>query len=178
MGSSDDMDKAAKLFFSSPRFAVAGASSDPRKFGNRSKYTTNTMSSDQSTHCLAVFAWYLTHGITPTPLNPGNPSVTVMDEEYATKPSPSKLEHPTETSLSVITAPPITMKLLKEAKEVGVKAVWLQPGTFDDEVMRYAKSAFPGAVVGGNGGGGSEGWCVLVDGEWAMKEAGRAGGRL
>ncbi|KAF2152065.1 NAD(P)-binding protein [Myriangium duriaei CBS 260.36] len=154
------MEKAAKVFFSAPRFAVAGASSDPRKFGHR------------------IFAWYLAHGITPTPLNPGNSSITVQNSDFATKPSPSGLDKPAETSLSVITPPPVTLKLLKEAKEVGIKAVWLQPGTFDDEVMSFAKQAFPGAVVGGDGGGGSEGWCVLVDGEWAMKEAGRKEGRL
>ena len=81
--------------------------------------------------------------------------------------------------MSVITPPPVTIKLLKEAKDVGIKAVWLQPGTFDSEVMSFAKEAFPGAVVGGDGGGGGEGWCVLVDGEWAMKEAGKStSGRL
>ena len=31
-----EMEAALKLFFSSPRFAVAGASSDPNKFGHRS----------------------------------------------------------------------------------------------------------------------------------------------
>lgn len=32
-----DMQAAVKTFFSSPRFAVAGASSDPNKFGHKSK---------------------------------------------------------------------------------------------------------------------------------------------
>lgn len=31
------MESAAKVFFSSPRFAVAGASTDPSKFGYQSK---------------------------------------------------------------------------------------------------------------------------------------------
>lgn len=30
------------------------------------------------------------------------------------------------------------------------------------------------AAVGGEGGGGSEGWCVLVDGEKAAREAGKS----
>ena len=36
---------------------------------------------------------------------------------------------------------------------------------------------WPGAAVGGFGDGtrGGEGWCVLVDGDRAMKEAGREG---
>ena len=31
-----DMEAAVRAFFSSPRFAVAGASSDPNKFGHKS----------------------------------------------------------------------------------------------------------------------------------------------
>lgn len=91
-------------------------------------------------------------------------------------PSPSALSNPKETALSVITPPAVTKKLLKEAKEVGVRAVWLQPGSFDDETLEYARREFPGAAVGGDGGRGGEGWCVLVDGDAGLKAAGR--GRL
>lgn len=45
-----DMDRAAKLFFSSPRFAVAGASSDPRKFGHKSEYRFTLPSPPPSHH--------------------------------------------------------------------------------------------------------------------------------
>lgn len=67
---------------------------------------------------------------------------------------------------------------MREAKEAGIRAVWLQPGSFDDEILEWAKGAFPGAAVGGDGGRGSEGWCVLVDGEMGMKAAGRSEERL
>ncbi|PSK33987.1 hypothetical protein B9Z65_8313 [Elsinoe australis] len=160
MSREEDMDKAAKVFFSSSRFAVAGASSDPRKFGHR------------------IFAWYLAHDITPTPLNPNTSTIKVRNTNFDARASPSALSHPTETSLSIITPPQITSKLLKEAKDAGIKAVWLQPGSFDADILGLAKKEFPGAAVGGDGGGGSEGWCVLVDGEWAMKEAGKKEGRL
>lgn len=62
--------------------------------------------------------------------------------------------------------------MLQEAKELGIPAVWLQPGTFDDEILGYAAKNFK-AAVGGEGGMGSEGWCVLVDGEKAMNGAGK-----
>ena len=55
---------------------------------------------------------------------------------------------------------------------MGIPAVWLQPGTFDDEGLKYARENF--AAVGGPGGKGSEGWCILVDGEEALKTAERA----
>ncbi|KAF4307802.1 CoA-binding protein [Botryosphaeria dothidea] len=153
------MEAALKTFFASPRFAVAGASSDRSKFGHK------------------VFIWYLTHSLPVTPLNPRNPTITALNRNYPTAASPSALPSPTETSLSVITPPPVTLQLLKEAKEAGIRAVWLQPGTFDKEVLEYAESAFPGAVIAddfwGRNGGHGEGWCVLVDGEEGLKVAGR-----
>ena len=155
MSSQPDMRSAAKTFFSSPHFAVAGASSITSKFGHK------------------IFAWYLNHNIPAVPLNPSCSSVTVGRKQYDTVPAPSKLPDPKHTSLSVITPPPITAKVLEDAKKAGVRAVWLQPGSFTDEEMDYALKEFPGAAVGGFSPGtvGGEGWCVLVDGEAAMKTA-------
>ncbi|KAK2796664.1 hypothetical protein FQN51_009105 [Onygenales sp. PD_10] len=147
------MEGAARTFFSSPRFAVAGASSEPRKFGYK------------------ILAWYHQHSLPVTPLNPKSPEIALPSQTYATVASPSELASPSETSLSLVTPPPATLKILQEAKEVGVPAVWLQPGTFDDEVLAYARDNFQAAVAG-DGGNGSEGWCVLVDGEDALAAAG------
>jgi hypothetical protein len=64
---------------------------------------------------------------------------------------------------------------LRDAKRLGIRAVWLQPGSFNDEVLRVAReepAAFK-AVVAGDGGVGREGWCVLVDGEKALKAVGK-----
>lgn len=152
-----DMRAAAAKFFSSSTFAVAGASSNSAKFGHK------------------IFAWYLAHDLPAIPLNPTADSVSVHGKEYNTVASPSKLPNPKETGLSVITPPPVTAKLLQEAKEIGIPAVWLQPGTFTDKEMQYALENFPGGAVGGfdEGTVGGEGWCVLVDGDTAMKDAGR-----
>ena len=86
----------------------------------------------------------------------------------------ASLPKPKETAVSIITPPVITIDILREAKVIGVPSVWLQPGTWDDDVLKFAlaEGAFE-AVVYGDGGAGSEGWCVLVDGEKAMKDAGR-----
>jgi hypothetical protein len=67
------------------------------------------------------------------------------------------------------------MKVLQEAKSIGVPAVWLQPGSFDDAILEYALKEWEGRALGGFGGGtrGGEGWCVLVDGERALKGAER-----
>ncbi|KAF2242850.1 NAD(P)-binding protein [Trematosphaeria pertusa] len=154
-----EMEAAFKTFFSSPRFAVAGASSDSSKYGHK------------------VFAWYLRHSLPATPLNPRVPSVTILSQSHPTVSSPSKLSNPSSYSLSVITPPQATKQLLKEAKEAGIPAVWLQPGSFDDEGLQYARREFKAAIAG-DGGRGGEGWCVLVDGEEGLKVAGREWSRL
>lgn len=159
-----------KTFFSSKNFAVVGASSNTAKFGHK------------------IFAWYLHHDIQAIPINPAAPTIAVPSlpdaagkpSEIPTVKSLSDLPDPKETSVSIITPPPVTLKVLEEAKKLRIPAVFLQPGTFDDEVLKFARDAegedagFK-AVVAGFGGGtvGSEGWCVLVDGERGLKKAGK-----
>ncbi|KAI8212201.1 hypothetical protein K4K53_003354 [Colletotrichum sp. SAR 10_77] len=148
----------ARAFFSSKFFAVVGASSNPAKFGHK------------------IFAWYLHHNIPATPINPTSNTVNAAGKDHPAVPNLAALPNPKETSVSIITPPAATLKVLHEAKELGIPAVWLQPGTFDDAVLEYARGegGFE-AVVAGFGGGtvGGEGWCVLVDGERAMKSAGK-----
>ncbi|MCJ1411145.1 hypothetical protein MMC19_005233 [Ptychographa xylographoides] len=154
------MEAAAKRFFTSPYFAVAGASQDKSKFGYK------------------ILAWYAAHSLQVTPINPSRSSIQLFnDTNLTTVSSALSLPHPSETSLSLVTPPPITLRILKEAKEAGVKAVWLQPGSFDKEVLDFATREFE-AGVGGDGGRGGEGWCVLVDGEAEMRAVGRTFERL
>lgn len=93
------------------------------------------------------------------------------------------LADPRQFSLSFVTQPATTAKLLREAHDAGVRAVWLQPGSFDADVLAEAMRLFPGAAVGGFEGLAAwerhEGWCVLVHGEDAMDAAGtKRGGKL
>ncbi|KAI9824072.1 MAG: hypothetical protein M1832_002140 [Thelocarpon impressellum] len=150
------MDAAVKKFFSSSHFAVVGASSDPSKYGHK------------------VFVWYLTHSLPVTPVNPRAASITLPSSSafYATVPSVAALPFRTETALSIITPPAATRAVLEEAKRVGIKAVWLQPGSFDADGLAFAQREFESAV-GGDGGRGGEGWCVLVDGGEGLRAAGR-----
>ena len=149
------MEAAAKRFFSSPHFAVAGASQDPAKFGYK------------------LLAWYAARSLPVTPVTPSRSSIDVSSTAYTTVATPLNLDSPSNTSLSIVTPPAVTRKVLKDAKEAGVAAVWLQPGSFDEEGMNFAKREFEGAAIGGMDGRGGEGWCVLVDGDWARKAAER-----
>jgi len=150
------MDAAARRFFASPYFAVPGASQDQSKFGYR------------------ILAWYHQHSLLVTPINPSRPTISLPSKTYDTVPSVSALARPDQTALSFVTPPAVTRKILKEAKDAGVKAVWFQPGSFEDEDLKYAKDNFESAVGGFEDGTvGGEGWCVLVDGENALRGAGQ-----
>ena len=164
--------EAVKRFFSSPRFAVAGASNDSHKFGYKRTSPKPGSRCGLHTDSVLVLAWYHQHSLPVTPLNPRSPSIQLSpSHSYDTVASPRLLSSPSQTSLSVVTPPAVTLPLLQEAHSVGVPAVWLQPGTFDDAVLNFARSHFE-AVVAGDGGRGSEGWCVLVDGEEGLEAAG------
>ncbi|RGP80849.1 binding domain-containing [Fusarium longipes] len=149
-----------RKFFSSSAYAVAGASSNPAKFGHRGKAY------------LFISIWNhvsLIKASTSLRL-----TINALNKEHATVPNVTALPNPTETSLSVITPPAATLEVLREAKEKGIPSVWLQPGSFDDAVLKFANS--PGtfeAVIAGDGGRGHEGWCILVDGERGLKAAGK-----
>jgi len=150
------METAGKRFFASQYFAVVGASQDKSKFGYR------------------ILAWYHQHSLPVTPINPGRPSISLPSKSYSTVPSVSALPQPAQTALSFLTPPAVTRKVLEEAKKAGVRAVWLQPGSFEDGELEYAKENFESAVGGFEDGTvGGEGWCVLVDGENMMSAAGK-----
>jgi predicted CoA-binding protein len=179
---------AARAFFTAPYFAVVGASSDPTKFGHKSTsslafplFQSNCRKKEElaANRDTTVFTWYTHHNLPVTPINPSSPSIKAYPpypaleiQTYPTLPNLSALPHPTETSVSIITPPKVTIKVLEEAKKIGIEGVWLQPGTFDDAVLEFARREFK-AAVGGEGGAGSEGWCVLVDGERVAKAAGK-----
>jgi predicted CoA-binding protein len=124
-----------------------------------------------------VFVWYLTHSLPVTPINARASEVLVKTKSYSTVASPSKLENPSETALSIITPPAITLSVLKDAKAAGISSIWLQPGTYNDEIIAYAKKEFQAAIAGFESDSistvGGEGWCVLVDGEDGLELAGR-----
>ncbi|EPE06522.1 hypothetical protein F503_02650 [Ophiostoma piceae UAMH 11346] len=146
----------ARAFFAKPYFAVVGASANKAKFGYK------------------IFAWYAYRNLPATPVNPGTAAIAVDGTDHKTIPNLGALPSPRETALSVITPPAVTIEVLREARKLGISAVWLQPGTFDNAVLTFARGpdGFE-SVVAGDGGRGSEGWCVLVDGDRALQANGK-----
>ncbi|KAF8326545.1 NAD-P-binding protein [Cantharellus anzutake] len=125
------------LFFSSPEFAVVGASTVKEKYGTR------------------VLKWYIDRNKTVTPVHPKEEVL----EGINTVKTLSELPHPASTSVSIVTPPKVTLRLLEEGKKLGIPAFWLQPGAEDDAVRQYIEEGGLSSkvVLGGP--------CVLVDGD-------------
>ncbi|KZT52182.1 NAD(P)-binding protein [Calocera cornea HHB12733] len=134
-----------KEFFNASAFAVVGASNDKSKFGNK------------------VFMWYISHNKPVTPIHPKEASIEGVD---ALK-SLSQLPSPTTTSISVITPAKVTLGVLKEAKELGIHTVWIQPGASDEACAEYIKEAgLEDKVIYG-------GPCILRDGAAVLAQIGQ-----
>ena len=188
---------AVTKFFSSPRFAVAGASSDKDKFGYKGASSSSSSSSSMSLtlslplfpyspsnrlRITTVFMWYKLHDLPVTPINPTTaridhpPTSCWSPTASPTVPSAAALPEPAQTALSVVTPPRVTLAVLRDAAAVGVPAVWLQPGSFDDEVLEFARAngRFETVIAGADGASaGEDGWCVLVDGEEGLRSVGK-----
>ncbi|MEZ6129306.1 MAG: CoA-binding protein [Planctomycetaceae bacterium] len=92
-------------FLSCRRFAVVGASTDRRKYGNK------------------VFRCYLQNGRQAVPVNP---NATVV-EGVPTVASLSQMNPPPD-AVSIITPPNVTERVVAEAIGEGIKHIWMQPG--------------------------------------------------
>ncbi|KAJ3557393.1 hypothetical protein NM688_g1492 [Phlebia brevispora] len=130
-----------KLFLSSPKYAVVGASKDQSKFGTK------------------VLKWYLARNKDVTPIHPKEDEL----EGVRTIRQLSDLPTPTETSVSIITPPKVTLGILEQAKALSVPALWLQPGAEDEAVIKYINdNGLGGKVIYG-------GPCILVEGDGIIK---------
>ena len=99
------MTDAIDSFFRSPAYAVVGASADRSKYGNK------------------VLRCYLQHKKQVFPVNP----VTSEIEGIACVTSVTDLPEQVR-SISVITPPPITEKVVEAAIAKGITSIWMQPG--------------------------------------------------
>ncbi|KAJ7216344.1 CoA-binding protein, partial [Mycena pura] len=102
-------------FLSAPSFAVVGASDDPTKFGT------------------IVLKTMLEKGLDVVPVNPFVPT----SQGQPCLHSLADLPDPKHTSISVVTQPHVTLQILKQATELGIPAVWLQPGAEDAAVLDF-----------------------------------------
>ena len=107
-----------EVFLKASTFAVAGASQDRSKYGNK------------------VFRAIVSSGRTVYPLNP----TAVEVESHPAFATISELPVVPE-SLSIVTPPNVTRQVIQKAIAVGVKNIWMQPGAEDDQASRAARDA-------------------------------------
>ncbi|KAJ8502428.1 hypothetical protein ONZ45_g8247 [Pleurotus djamor] len=137
MASGKTVREIQQTFLASPYYAVVGASKDKSKFGTK------------------VLNWYKERTFQVTPVHPKEAEL----EGLQTKTSITDLPAPSETSVSVITPPKVTLAILQQAKELSVPALWLQPGAEDEEVIKYiVENGLQDRVIYG-------GPCILVEGD-------------
>lgn len=105
-------------FLTAQTFAVAGASTDRSKYGNK------------------VFKALLASGRTAYPLNPSVPEVE-GHPAYATIADLPEVPE----SLSIVTPPHITREVIQQAIAAGVQNIWMQPGAEDSQGSKLAREA-------------------------------------
>ncbi|KAK0527374.1 hypothetical protein OC834_003798 [Tilletia horrida] len=140
---------ALKTFFTSEAYAVVGASKDPAKFGYK------------------VFKWYEGAGLPVTPVHPKESEIEGVPTVSSLADLPADAR--SKTSVSVITPPKVSLGVVQSAVELGINAIWLQPGAEDAAVVDWIKaqsSDVQDKVIYG-------GPCILVKGRQLAQEQGR-----
>lgn len=118
-------------FLNSDVFAVAGASRDTSKYGYQ------------------VFRALLDSGRKVYPINP---NAQEIEGHLAFSSIDALPEMP--QSLSVVTPPPITEKIIGQAIEAGIQNIWMQPGAESAAGSRLAREAGLNVI--------DDGSCLLV----------------
>lgn len=126
------MNKSIQKFLSSPAYAVAGASNDRNKFGNK------------------VLRCYLQNNKKVYPINPNEEQIEQLDCVKQISFLPDEVQ-----SLSIITPPPITEKIVEQAIAKGIKNIWMQPGAESTKAILNCQQNGINVIANGP--------CILVE---------------
>lgn len=118
-------------FLSGKSFAVVGASTDRSKYGNK------------------VLRCFHQHDYSVVPFNPREK----MIEGLAVAKSLTDCR-PVPHAISIITPPDVTEKIVKQAVELGIKHIWMQPGAGNAAAVATCQQAGCSVISGGP--------CILV----------------
>jgi predicted CoA-binding protein len=120
------MDASIEKFLEGRVFAVAGASSDRSKYGNK------------------VLRCYLQHGLKAYGIHP-------REQQVEGAACFAKLVDLPESvhGLSIITPPSVTEKLVEEAAQAGIRHLWMQPGAESPAAIARARALGLEVIAGG-----------------------------
>ena len=117
-------------------YAVAGASGDRSKFGNK------------------VLRCYLDNDLVAWPLNPRAAADGAAIEGVAAYADFASLPEPVR-GVSIVTPPEVTEQLVEAAAAAGIKRRWMQPGAESRRAIQRADELGLSVIAGGP--------CVLVE---------------
>ena len=126
----DPMDSIER-FLSSSAFGVVGASPHRHKYGNK------------------VLRCYQQNGRRAIPVNPNEREVEGLACVASVLDLPDDVH-----SISVITPPPVTERVVQQAIQKGIRHVWMQPGAESDKAVGDCEAAGINVIADGS--------CVLV----------------
>ena len=115
-----------QAFLDGGSFAVAGASTDRGKYGNK------------------VLRCYMQNGRRVFPVHPRETEI----EGLTAYPSVTDLPEPVH-GLSIITPPEVTALVVKDALAAGIRYLWMQPGAEHEGAIAEAESAGATVIHGG-----------------------------
>lgn len=121
-------------------YAVAGASANPSKYGYK------------------VLNWYKMRDLPATPINPKSDPILGLTPVQSIRDVSVPPNY--DLAVSVITPPAVTKELIENLSGLPVKAIWLQPGTHNPEIVQLAKNAVPNVITD----------CILVNGDKALSK--------
>jgi predicted CoA-binding protein len=126
-----DPDEAIARFLASPAYGVAGASSRRHKYGNK------------------VLRCYQQAGRHAIPVNPHETEIEGVACVASVLDLPDDVK-----SLSVITPPAVTERVVEQAIAKGIEHVWMQPGAESERAVADCEAAGINVIADGS--------CVLV----------------
>jgi len=118
-------------FLSSSSFGVIGASTDRSKYGNK------------------VLRCYQQNGRNAVPVNPREKQVEGVDAVASVSELPDNVK-----SISVITPPQVTEKVVHDAISKGITSIWMQPGAENPAAVKACRDAGINVIADGS--------CILV----------------
>lgn len=118
-------------FLSSEAFAVAGASTNRNKFGNK------------------ILRCYQQQSKIVYPVNPVETLIEGIPVVAKIADLPPEVQ-----SISIVTPPPVTLRIVTEAIDHGIRNIWMQPGAQHPDALELCKVHDINLIADGS--------CILV----------------
>ena len=125
------IEQKIEQFFTSPVFGVVGASSNRDKYGNK------------------VLRCYQMKNLRAVPVHPQEQTIEGLDCVSSVADLPAEVQ-----SISIITPPQITEKVVEQAAARGIKNIWMQIGSESPAAVKYCEEQNLNVIADGS--------CVLV----------------